>query len=178
MDPHSLHLFLKAEILRRIMREILLGTLLLLSACSSCSVKGEDWAYPFPLVRSNECYKVATPFSVENPWDHAHEAVDFACVPETPVHAVQTGMVERIVYVDVLGEERVQITLALSDSPVRVEYLNIKQVEVQEGQEVRKGAKLGLTATGLHFAVWEGEQEVYVDPAQYLTLPVPEEVLE
>jgi murein DD-endopeptidase MepM/ murein hydrolase activator NlpD len=177
MDLHVLHFLSKVKIFRRIMIGILLGTVFLSSACSSGSVKGEDWAYPFPLVRSNECYKVATPFSVENPWDHAHEAIDFACLQETPVHAVQAGVIEKIIYTEVLGEKRAQITLALSDFPVRVEYLNLKQVEVQEGQAVVKGAQLGLTAIGLHFAVWEGEQGIYVDPTQYLTLPVPEEIL-
>jgi hypothetical protein len=56
--------------------------------------------------------------------------------------------------------------------------LNLSQIEVQEGQEIDQGTQLGLSALGLHVAVWDGEQGIYVDPAEYLILPVPEENLE
>jgi murein DD-endopeptidase MepM/ murein hydrolase activator NlpD len=178
MNLTSLHLFLKTKTFCRILMGTLLCVLLLSSGCSSGVVPVGDWAYPFPLERRNECYKVATPFSVENPWDHAHEAVDFACLPDSPVLAVQDGVIEEINYVEVLGQKRAQITLVLTDTPIRVEYLNLKQAEVQENQMVGKGERLGLSATGLHLAVWDGEQGIYVDPAEYLILPVPEEKLE
>ena len=157
---------------------ILASLFLLSSACSSGSTEGEDWVYPFPLIRSNACYKVATAFSVENPWDHAHEAIDFACLPDTPVFAVQAGVIEGIEYSEVLGEKRAQIKLALNDSHLRVEYLNLKQVQVKEGQKVSKGAQLGTSATGLHVAVWAGDRGIYVDPSLYMELPVPEAILE
>jgi murein DD-endopeptidase MepM/ murein hydrolase activator NlpD len=178
MNLTSLHLFPKTKTFCRILAGILLCVLFLSSGCSSGLVPVGDWAYPFPLVRRNECYKVVTPFSVENPWDHAHEAVDFACLPDTPVLAVQSGVIEEITFAEVLGEKRARIMLTLNDDPIRVEYLNLKQMEVHEGQRVGKGERLGLSATGLHLAVWDGEQDIYVDPAKYLILPVPEEKLE
>jgi murein DD-endopeptidase MepM/ murein hydrolase activator NlpD len=156
----------------------LFGVVLLSSACHSRLNEGEDWAYPFPLKESNNCYKVVTTFSVENPWDHAHEAVDFACLPDTPVIAVQAGVIEKITYVEILDESRARISLALSDSPISVEYLNLKGVTVQEDQAVAKGAQIGLSDRGLHLAVWDREQNIYVDPGGYLTLPVPEESIE
>jgi murein DD-endopeptidase MepM/ murein hydrolase activator NlpD len=174
----SLRTLLKSKIFRRILTGILLYVFFLSSACNSGRTNGEDWVYPFPLDRHNGCYKVATPFSVENPWDHAHEAVDFACLADTPVLAVQSGVVEEITFAEVLGEKRGRISLSLNDVLIRVEYLNLKQVEVQEGQTVSKGERLGLSATGLHLAVWDGTQGIYVDPAGYLILPVPEGNLE
>jgi murein DD-endopeptidase MepM/ murein hydrolase activator NlpD len=178
IELHSLRIFSITKTFRRIVTGILLCVFFLSSACNSGTGNGEDWAYPFALERRNECYKVATPFSVENPWDHAHEAVDFACLPDTPVHAVQFGVIDEITFAEVLGEKRARISLTLNDSLIRVEYLNIKQVEVREGQTVSKGERIGLSATGLHFAVWDGEQGIYLDPAEYLILPVPEKKLE
>jgi murein DD-endopeptidase MepM/ murein hydrolase activator NlpD len=178
IDLHSLHLFSKTKTFRRIVTGILCCFFFLSSTCNSGTGSGEDWAYPFPLERRNECYKVATPFSVENPWDHAHEAVDFACLPDTPVHAVQSGVIDEITFTEVLGEKRARISLTLNDALIRVEYLNLKQVEVREGQTVGKGERLGLSATGLHLAVWDGERGIYVDPAEYLILPVEEQNLE
>jgi murein DD-endopeptidase MepM/ murein hydrolase activator NlpD len=178
MYPHSLHPISKDKTVHRIMIVILFGLLFLSSACDPGLTKEGDWAYPFPLIKSNACYKVATPFSVENPWDHAHEAVDFACLPDTPVYAVQVGVIERIEYTQVVGEARAQITLAIADTHLKVEYLNLKRADVQEGQTVAKGEQLGLSAIGLHVAVWDGERSIYVDPEKYLELPVPEEILE
>jgi len=178
IDLLSLLIFSKMKTFRRTVTGIVLCVFFLSSACISGTGIGEDWAYPFPLERRNECYKVATPFSVENPWDHAHEAVDFACLVDTPVHAVQSGVIKEITFTEVLGEKRARISLTLNDTPIRVEYLNLKQVEVREGQTVDKGERLGLSATGLHLAVWDGAQGVHVDPAKYLILPVPEENLE
>jgi murein DD-endopeptidase MepM/ murein hydrolase activator NlpD len=175
---HSHHIFSNTKTFHRIVTGILLSVLFLSSACGSGTTHGEGWVYPFPLERRNECYKVATPFSVENPWDHAHEAVDFACLPGTLVLAVQSGVIEEITFAEVLGERRTRISLTLNDALVRVEYLNLKQVEVQEGQTVGKGERLGFSATGLHLAVWDGERGTYVDPGKYLILPVPEENLE
>jgi len=178
MYTRSPYPYLKNKTYHRVLGGILLGFFILISACNPGSMDGGNWTYPFPLIKSNACYKVATPFSVENPWDHAHEAVDFACLPETPVYAVQAGEIERIEYTDVLGEKRAQITLALKDSPLKVEYLNLKQVQVQQGQTVAKGEQLGLSATGLHIGVWDEDRDIYVDPAHYLELPVPEEILD
>ena len=178
IDLLSLRIFPRTKTFRRIVTGIFLGVFSLSSACSSDGITGEDWVYPFPLERYNGCYKVATPFSVENPWDHAHEAIDFACLLDTPVFAVQSGVIEEITFAEVLGEKRARISLTLDDALIRVEYLNLKEAAVQEGQWVGKGERLGLSATGLHLAVWDGAQGIYVDPAKYFILPVPEENLE
>jgi murein DD-endopeptidase MepM/ murein hydrolase activator NlpD len=152
-----------------------------MSACSGGEQAQEGdgkWAYPFPLQRSNGCYRVATPFSVENPWDRAHEAVDFACLPSTPVYAVESGIVNKITHVDVSGTTRARVTLELDGFRLQVEYINLEREAVEPEQRVERGEQIGWTATGLHLAVWDVEMGQYVDPGGFLVLPIPEAVLE
>jgi murein DD-endopeptidase MepM/ murein hydrolase activator NlpD len=154
---------------------------LFLSSCTGGRQTQEGagkWDYPFPLQQSNGCYRVATPFSVENPWDRAHEAVDFACLPSTPVYAVEGGIVREIVHVDVSDTTRVRITLELDGSQLWVEYVNLDREAVEPEQRVERGQQIGWTATGLHLAVWDVALGRYVDPGGYLVLPIPETVLE
>jgi murein DD-endopeptidase MepM/ murein hydrolase activator NlpD len=136
-----------------------------------------EWSYPFPLERNNGCHRVATPFSVENPWDHAHEAVDFACQSGTPVLAVYGGEVMDVSYADVAGERRGRVTLELEGSSLRVEYINLSDVIVSQGEVVDQGDEIGVSATGLHLAVWDEQLVRYIDPADFLILPVPDELL-
>lgn len=135
------------------------------------------WSYPFPLDRDNGCHRVATPFSVENPWDHAHEAVDFACQSGTPVLAVLSGEVTDVSYVEVAGERRGRVVLKLEGFALHVKYLNLIEVMVGQGDWVEQGGQIGSSATGLHLGVWDELAGRSVDPADFLDLPVPEELL-
>jgi len=150
---------------------------LALAACSPRGVSEEDaaWALPFPLDPGNGCQTVATPFSVANPWDWAHEAIDYACVAGTSVFAVQSGVVSGVEWVEVgTAGLRGRLDIELDGMPVRVEYVNLGRVVVEEGQTVAKGDTLGFSALGLQVGVWDREAGRYVDPAPFLALPATE----
>jgi murein DD-endopeptidase MepM/ murein hydrolase activator NlpD len=109
---------------------------------------------------------------VANPWDWAHEAIDYACVAGTPVFAVQSGVVSGVAWVEVgTAGLRGHVDIELDGMPVRVEYVNLGRVVVEEGQTVAKGDTLGFSALGLQVGVWDREAGRYVDPAPFLALP-------
>lgn len=107
-----------------------------------------------------------------NPWDWAHEAIDYACVAGTSVFAVQSGVVSGVEWVQVgAAGERGRVELELEETALRVEYVNLGRVVVEEGQTVAKGDTLGFSALGLQVGVWDRQAGRYVDPAPFLALP-------
>jgi murein DD-endopeptidase MepM/ murein hydrolase activator NlpD len=162
--------------MRRILRPLWLGPLaLLLCVCAPASTaSGAEWSLPFPDDSDNGCATISTPFSVENPWDWAHEGLDFACLADVPVYAVQSGRIVRVERVDIGGQDRFRVAIELDSAPLRVEYINLSHALVDEGDTVAAGEEIGLTALGLHLAVWDESQARYVDPGLYLSLPKEE----
>lgn len=146
---------------------------LVIAACGGAHSPTEPsaWVLPFPLDSANSCQVIATPYSVANPWDWAHEALDFACVAGTPVLSVADGIVVSVENTEVSGELRSRIVVELQGSALRVEYVNLSQASAVAGDEVSQGSVIGTTATGLHLSVWDGEAGRYVDPGVYLVLP-------
>jgi murein DD-endopeptidase MepM/ murein hydrolase activator NlpD len=146
---------------------------LAIAACGGAHSPTEPsaWVLPFPLDSDNGCQVVATPYSVANPWDWAHDGLDFACVAGTPVLSVADGNVVSVESADVNGGPRSRIVVELRGSALRVEYINLSQASVVAGDEVSQGSEIGTTATGLHLSVWDREAERYVDPGVYLVLP-------
>lgn len=146
----------------------------MLAGCDSASLQATtlpaDWVWPFPA--DTACLRIVRPFSVENPWDHAHEAVDFGCPAGTPVLAAASGEVASVSQVQVGQEMRGRLALRLDAQTLRLEYLNLSAVLAEEGDHLEAGARLGDSALGLHLAVLDESSGEYVDPLIYLpTLP-------
>jgi murein DD-endopeptidase MepM/ murein hydrolase activator NlpD len=107
---------------------------------------------------------------VANPWDHAHEALDFACLPGAAVFAVTEGEIDSVGRVVVRGEGRFRVWLAVEGAPLRVEYANLASASVSPGDAVSPGEPIGESALGLHLAIWSEDEGRYVDPGDYLPL--------
>lgn len=134
------------------------------------------WALPFGPDADPACRRIVRVFSVENPWDHAHEGVDFGCPQGTPVRAAAAGVVERVEARRLGGAERVRIHLAVEGGRYVLEYINLTAAAVEPGQAVEQGELLGWSALGLHLGVWDAEAGRFIDPLGLLERPASEEV--
>jgi len=152
----------------------LLGVAAMGFLLSTCGVaeQGEPaaWALPFIPDPGNGCSVISTPFSVANPWDHAHEALDFACKPGTAVLAAADGEVIGIQQVEVRGQARFRVQVAVDGEGLRLEYANLSRVSASPGDRLNQGETIGVSALGLHLAVWSESEGKYLDPADYLPL--------
>ncbi len=149
----------------------LLAVALLAASCAGGGAdEGRAWTLPFAVDDANGCATIATPFSVANPWDAAHEGLDFACERGTTILAVAEGEVAAIDPVSIRGERRLRLTLVVEGEGLRVEYANLSQVIVAPADRVRRGEAIGESALGLHLAVWSLAEEKYIDPGDVLPL--------
>jgi murein DD-endopeptidase MepM/ murein hydrolase activator NlpD len=140
------------------------------SACTSEADDHAPWVLPFDSDEANGCEAISRPFSVANPWDHAHEALDFACIPGTPVLAVAEGQVASVGQVEVRGEARYRVSLSVAGETIRVEYINLRAASVAPADRLLAGDPVGESALGLHVAVWSEREGRYVDPGEFLPL--------
>lgn len=100
-----------------------------------------------------------------------HRGIDLPLPVGTPIRAVVNGVIVRI---DHDGEGRGQINgnaVHLSNTAATFHYLHLSRVDVEVGQRVRVGERLGLTgntgsSTGphLHYAISTGSPRRYLDP--------------
>lgn len=121
---------------------------------------------------------VIKPYSIDMPiWNEtlkkhqAHDGIDFAAENNKAVVAVYDGMVEKVEY-DILWGNQVTI---LHKDDVRTIYRSLDDVSVKVGDEVKQGNRIGdvsttagkeqLDGAHVHFSVTvEGK---YVDPNVY-----------
>jgi hypothetical protein len=158
-----------ARLLSRAFTAFTLG--ILLCACAAAAGDaGTPWVLPFDPDGPNGCATISTPFSVANPWDHAHEGLDFACIPGTTVLAVAQGSVTSVERVEVRGETRYRVFVSIADDAIRVEYVNLRALSVDLADDLRAGDPVGASALGLHIAVWSETEGRYIDPGQVLPL--------
>lgn len=145
----------------------------LASACGGdpAPAPRDPWAFPFAAEADVGCRRIVRVFSVENPWDHAHEGVDFGCPEGTPVLAAAAGVVERVEARRVGSVERVRMDLAVEGGRYRLEYINLTAAAVEAGQVVGQGDVLGWSALGLHLGVWDVEAGRFIDPLGLLEGP-------
>lgn len=101
----------------------------------------------------------------------AHDGIDFAAAEGTAVVAVYDGVVEKVEY-DILWGNQVTI---LHKDDVRTVYRSLANVDVKAGDEVKQGARIADVSTSagkeqldgahVHFSVTEAGN--YVDPNAY-----------
>lgn len=121
---------------------------------------------------------VIKPYSIDMPiWNEtlkkhqAHDGIDFSAAEGTAVVAVFDGVVEKVEY-DILWGNQVTI---LHKDDVRTVYRSLANVDVKAGDEVKQGARIGDVSTSagkeqldgahVHFSVTEAGK--YVDPNAY-----------
>jgi murein DD-endopeptidase MepM/ murein hydrolase activator NlpD len=142
-----------------------------ISSCAPVRTSGtSEWILPFALDDSNGCATIVTPYSVANPWDHAHEGLDFACEPGSEVLAVAEGEVSLLGQVEIRQETRYRVALTVEGGRWRVEYVNLAEAFALPGDRLQAGEPLGLSALGLHVAIWSEDEGRYVDPGRHLPL--------
>ncbi|MGB8886118.1 MAG: M23 family metallopeptidase [Candidatus Korobacteraceae bacterium] len=103
-----------------------------------------------------------------------HRGLDYHAKPGSPVTAANSG---EVVLARELFYEGNCVIIDHGQQFMTL-YMHLSKLEVSEGEKVEKGQQIGLSgatgrATGphLHLAVrWQG---AYLDPAQLLTLPLP-----
>lgn len=121
---------------------------------------------------------VIKPYSIDMPiWNstlkkhQSHDGIDFAAAEGTEVVAVYDGVVEKVEY-DILWGNQVTI---LHKDDVRTVYRSLANVAVNVGDEVKQGARIGevsisagkeqLDGAHVHFTVTEAGNPV--DPNTY-----------
>lgn len=100
-----------------------------------------------------------------------HRGIDVPLPVGTPIRAVTNGKIVRV-DVDGVGRgERNGNAVHLSNGVATFHYLHLSRVDVEVGQRVRVGERLGLTgntgsSTGphLHYAISTGSPLRYLDP--------------
>ena len=121
---------------------------------------------------------VIKPYSIDMPiWNstlkkhQSHDGIDFAAAEGTAVVAVYDGVVEKVEY-DILWGNQVTI---LHKDDVRTVYRSLANVDVKVGDEVKQGDRIAEVSTSagkeqldgahVHFSVTEAGK--YVDPNTY-----------
>lgn len=133
------------------------------------------WSGPFaPPVPLSATDSFGTRRTFNGTLASVHRGTDFRAAAGTPVHAANDGVVAIAQPMFYEGG----FVLVDHGLGFQTMYMHFSRIDVQAGQTVKKGQRLGLSgATGrvtgphLHFAArWQG---TYLDPVKLLALPLP-----
>ena len=128
-----------------------------------------------PLNTDKSTYKLSSPFGYRsdpiNGSAKQHTGMDFACRPGNTIRVTGDGVVEKAEYETGYGES----VLVYHGFGYRTRYAHMSRIDVEPGQVLKRGDKIGATGasgrvTGphLHYEVLYGKE--FVNPADYMDL--------
>ena len=138
-----------------------------------------------PMDTDPSTYRMSSPFGYRSDpllgFSKRHTGMDFACPPGNPVYATGDGVVVKVAHERKGYGNHVEVDHGFG---YMTRYAHLSQIDVEEGQTVRRGDCLGLSGrsgriTGPHLHYEVHYRKDYVNPAHYMDLDIdPEDYAE